>query len=87
MSNCMYCYNRYVDKNLNEENDIGFYTIGSCETKYTIFFESGWITPTGITFWKMDDNTKQNKIIGKYIPRYCPECGRKLKENEKFRNF
>jgi len=46
-----------------------------------MFLESGYGKSTAITFEKMEAGLWVT--MGVYFPRYCPNCGRKLVENEK----
>ena len=37
-------------------------------------------------YWaEKDGGDNRNHCVARYYPKYCPECGRLLKENEKFR--
>ena len=57
--------------------------LGIVEDNYRIGFTTGAKRPTMIEFRARVNG--RNEIIGFYVPAYCPECGRKLIENERQR--
>jgi len=81
MSACDMCYNAHVDSELTSDNDFSAHIIGECAEGYRILLKSGWVRPTAITFEKWEESGWMT--IGFYRPRYCPNCGRRLFENEK----
>ncbi len=81
MDACHMCDNAHTNPEFTSDNDYSACTIGKCETGYRILLESGWARPTAITFEKLE--ASGCRTIGFYRPRYCPNCGRKLFENEK----
>ena len=80
---CHMCLNAYVDPNLTHDNDLSFHTIGKSSSKFRLMFRSGAGRPTEILFEeKALDNAIAWHLVGFYQPAYCPNCGRKLIENE-----
>jgi len=66
---------------LGKAQHLSFSIIGECEPGYRILFEIGRANPTAINFevWKAD----VWQTVGYYRLRFCPNCGRRLVENEK----
>ena len=90
---CKYCFNARVYKPtddefmdpfatyLTDENDFSSYSVGHCHSKERRFMiNSGNGHPVNIEFELLDNRTKEWYTVGKYYPKYCPECGRKLDE-------
>ncbi len=84
---CTYCNNATVDDGLTSENDLSFISIGHIEKGYTLYFRSGDNRFTGIDISHFFEGREYSNTIGYYVPKYCPECGRYLKENEFFREL
>jgi hypothetical protein len=76
------CDNAYVDDELDFSNDLSYYSVGNSVDKHRIFLRSGARRPTAILVEKYDDTIQQWTTIGTYKPKYCPNCGRELLENE-----
>lgn len=79
---CKMCLNAHVDPELTNDNDLSCFTIGKCTDSYRLMFRSGDGRPTGILFeeWNRDRGWH---TLGFYWPNFCPNCGRRLTENEK----
>jgi len=77
---CDMCNNAYTDSELHSDNDLSYTGIGECAKGYRILLRSGDGRPTEIIFEKWDERTGWS-IIGCYQPKFCPNCGRELKEN------
>ena len=90
---CKYCFNARVYKpteeelmdpfatELTDENDFSSRSIGHCHSKERRFMiNSGNEHPVNIEFELLDNRTKEWYTVGKYYPKYCPECGRRLDE-------
>lgn len=48
-----------------------------------MMFRTGDRKNTAIIIEKWSEEHHRNIDIGEYVPKYCPECGRKLFENDK----
>jgi len=81
MDACDMCLNAFIDSELTSDNDLSFSGIGECEAGYRILLRSGCARPTAMMVEKLVASGWVT--IGYYSPRYCPNCGRKLVENEK----
>lgn len=80
MNFCEMCFNATVDPTLQGKNDLHYCPIGFTEENYMIYFRSGGEQLTEILF--EDKRTKEpSHLVGRYAPNFCPNCGRKLKEN------
>jgi len=77
---CGICNNAYVDAELQEDGDLSYTSLGECESGYRVFFRSGDSRPTEILFEKWYGKAGWH-LVGYYRPKYCPNCGRKLIEN------
>lgn len=78
---CYMCNNAHVDPDLNCDNDLSYYGIGEAVFQYRILFRSGDDRPTSILFEKWGGDTGW-RSIAYYNPKYCPNCGRELSENQ-----
>lgn len=78
---CGMCNNARIDDSLTDDNDASFIGIGKCAKGYRIMLCSGWRQPLRIEFEEWHDRTGWS-VIGKYFPKYCPECGRRIFEYE-----
>lgn len=92
-SYCKYCFNAHVyeptdeelmdpfSTELTDENDGSSICIGHCHDKTRRFMiNSGMGKPVNIEFDLWDNKSKQWHTAGRYYPKFCPECGRKLDE-------
>lgn len=84
---CEYCNNATVDSSLSSNNDLSYFSIGHIEKGYSLYFRSGANRFTGIDISHWFAHNACSITIGYYVPKYCPECGRYLKENEFFRDL
>lgn len=80
---CRFCLNATVDSELSPDNDFSAFGIGNTEHGYNMYFRTGYKEPTAITVSRWDEKLARNVDVGKYIMKFCPECGRKLIGNEK----
>ena len=81
LKSCGMCLNAYTDEELNSDNDLSYFTIGKCEDGYRMLFRTGDGRPTGVVVEKWFESSGWHSI-GFYQPKFCPNCGRELKENE-----
>ena len=98
MNQCSFCYNAHVwekephneedyfDTWLTNENDGSSITIGNTASGFQLFLNSGGGVPVNIELCQYRDNGYRGQpgwaTIGRYYPKFCPECGRKLDEYE-----
>lgn len=80
---CSICENATTTPSMTSEMDLSYHSLGVVEKGFSVFFRTGDRFPTEILFEHRCDN-KNAETVGSYIPKYCPECGRRLKENVKF---
>ena len=80
---CHYCDNATTNPSLTPDTDLSYYGIGMAEQGTAIRFRSGDNRPTAIVIDRWDETTQRNVQIGLYVPKFCPECGRYLRENER----
>ena len=81
---CGMCTNATTDPELTPDNDLSYVGIGDCEDGHRLLFKSGDRTPTEIYLEKYFPDRGGWHIIGIYRPQYCPNCGRKLIENDRW---
>lgn len=77
---CGMCVSAFTDPELDSDNDLSYITIGECEKGYRMLLRSGDGRPVEILVEKWNDVAGW-QTIGDYRPKYCPNCGRELKEN------
>lgn len=83
ISPCEMCYNARIsdDPELTDETDVSYFTIGAIE-KYRIMSGAGGGKPPRLLFEVWNEKYGIWQTIGHYIPKYCPNCGRKITEYE-----
>ena len=79
---CRVCCNAAVEPELNPDNDLSYIGVGEVGNGFNMFIRSGNGKPTVLLASKWDANLQRNVDVGVYKMKYCPECGRKLIENE-----
>lgn len=89
---CKYCFNARVykptlaeqldpyDTELTDENDSSSCVVGKNIDGYTVMINSGHGEPVNLEFMQWSDKVGRWQTVGKYKPKYCPECGRRLDE-------
>lgn len=77
MTDCDFCRNAFTDGDLSHDNDLSYSPIGAVEPSYRAFLRTGDRRKTAI----MVEYGSELAFI--YAPKYCPECGRHLLENER----
>lgn len=78
---CCMCDNAKVDNELTDDNDLSFITIGKSAVNYRMMFAAGNGVPPRIIL--EHHNGWEWETIGKYLPRFCPNCGREITEYSK----
>ena len=77
---CRMCFNAYTDPDLSCFNDLSYIPVGSCVDGYRILFRSGAAKVTALVFEQRCDDGWHS--LCSYVPKFCPNCGRRLMENE-----
>lgn len=80
---CQFCYNCTVDNELTFDNDLSYCSVGDMKDGFNMSIRSGGKRKTVIMISHWNDEKQENETIGIYELKFCPECGRKLKENNK----
>ena len=92
---CKYCFNARVYKptdeermdpfatELTDENDSSSCGVGTSHNNTRFMITSGHGEPVRIEIDKFFEDYQEWHTVGKYYPKYCPECGRRLDEYEK----
>lgn len=79
MKDCGLCRSAYTDEELRYDNDLSYIPIGLPNDGYRAFIRSGDKKPTALLV------EKGNDLVWVYKPKFCPNCGRELIENNKTR--
>lgn len=79
---CGRCLNAYVDDELTPENDFSAFSLGTSENGHRMMIQTGNGRPTEVVSEVWNPTVKMWETTGYYYPKYCPECGRELFENE-----
>ena len=80
---CYLCDNARLNDELEDYNDFHSSTIGSFSHDCRIMLSSGWGKPLRIEIARWNDDVQEWQDIGIYYPKFCPECGREIREYEK----
>ena len=80
---CHFCDNARVNPDFNDHNDLHYMTIGRCNDGFGIYLGAGDAKPLRIEFDKWDIREQRYATVGRYYPKNCPECGRRLSEYER----
>ncbi len=85
MTACRMCGNASTDPELRSDNDLCYIGVGTFDKNRRMLFRTGDGRPTELLVeeWQVD----QWRLIGYYRPLYCPNCGRRLIENEGKKEF
>ena len=94
MKYCDFCLNAFTC-DIEPGYDSSSVCVGIAEEKYHMHFNSAsqGNPPVSITVetWRDDAYYRGHKgcnvDIAKYAPKYCPECGRRIKENDEYRKL
>ena len=92
---CKYCFNARVYKPTDEElmdpfateltddNDFSSCSVGESSMGTRFMISSGNGEPVRLEIDKFFEDYQEWYTVGKYYPKYCPECGRRLDEYDK----
>ena len=80
---CGKCVNAFVEPELEPDYDFSSRSVGESNKGYRMMLNSGARRKTHISLERWNEQHQQWETEGIYIPKYCPECGRELKENAK----
>lgn len=80
MKDCDFCRNALTDEELHHHEDLSYTHIGAVDQNYLAYYRTGDKRKTVLMVEYNNKGTKELAWI--YAPKYCPECGRKLYENE-----
>ena len=95
---CKYCFNARIYKptdeelmdpfatELTDENDSSSCSVGTSYNNTRLMISSGHGEPVRIEIDKFFEDYQEWYTVGKYYPKYCPECGRRLNEYENHNN-
>ena len=79
---CYMCDNARLNNELTEENDFSSCGIGEFDKGYRTMLSSVYGKPLRIEFERWNGAVKRWEECGIYYPKYCPNCGREIKEYE-----
>ena len=79
---CRFCNNAVVNPELDSDTDLAYMGVGHSRENTGMFIRSGNGQPTVIIVSQWDEKTQRNRDVATYQPKCCPECGRRLIENE-----
>lgn len=80
---CNKCMNAFVEPELEPDCDFASRSIGDSSKGYRMMLNTGARRKTHISLERWNEQHQQWETEGIYVPKYCPECGRELKENAK----
>ena len=80
---CRYCLNARSDPKdeLYDDNDGSSLSIGSNDVTFHGFLNSGDHRPVNIEVMHWNPRTERNETVFWYFPKFCPECGRDLRDD------
>lgn len=96
---CKYCFNARIyepteedmmnpfNTELTDENDSSSCGVGHACSDHRWMISSGYGEPVRIEMDCWNKSRHEWVTVGKYYPKYCPECGRKLDEYSKDNNY
>jgi ribosomal protein L33 len=79
------CDNARINEELTEDTDFSSSCLGRSTNGYRIMFSSGNRKPPRIEIEQYDSNCGWFKIA-LYYPKFCPNCGREIKEYDSTRS-
>lgn len=79
---CYLCDNARLNHELEDYNDFSSSCIGNFSQDCRIMLTSGSGKPLRIEIARWCEEAEQWVDIGVYYPKFCPECGREIREYE-----
>jgi hypothetical protein len=81
---CRFCLDASCDPEgeLTTENDYSSLPVGKVIRGYRMSIDVGCGKPLRIRIEHWNSHMQQNVLVGCYRPKFCPECGRKLVEQQ-----
>lgn len=79
---CKMCDNAHTNPELNSDNDFSYFSVGDFSNSYRMFLRTGYGQPTALEVEGRGQDGCWH-LLGWYRPKFCPNCGRRLMENEK----
>lgn len=84
---CKYCRNANSDARLDEDHDLSYCSIGECDNGFGTFIAahaSSRVPSVVIMVQQWNEQHQCNHIVSRFVPKYCPMCGRLITENEPY---
>lgn len=78
---CGMCLNGRIDEDLTDDNDLSSFSIGKSQEGFRIMYTAGDGKPPRIEVQTWDEKVGWYNV-GIYYPKFCPNCGREIKEYE-----
>lgn len=80
---CHMCDSAFVNEELTKHDDLSYVGLGNFLLGYRALLRSGDGKPVEILMehW----NGQEWEEVGRYRPKFCPNCGRELVENQRFK--
>lgn len=82
---CRFCDNAFTNPNLTIYNDLSYCSVGFSEKGYALYIRSGHCRSTSLVVTRFGAGLGLNQDVAFYSMKYCPECGRRLFENDNYR--
>lgn len=79
MKACHMCFNARLDDELTDDNDLSYHSIGTSVEGNRLMIASGDGEPLRILLEEYNEGYGWY-TIGKYYPKFCPNCGREIVE-------
>ena len=77
------CDNAILNDDLDDDNDFGSFTIGEGTDNHRIMLSTGYGKPLRIEVHEWNERARRWCTVAMYYPKYCPNCGREIKEYER----
>lgn len=79
---CRFCLDASCDPEgkLTTENDYSSLPVGNVAEGYRMSIDVGCGKPLRVCIEHWLPHMQQNELVGFYKPKFCPECGRKLRD-------